>query len=442
MAKVNKKRFQNLRNQVEKNKSDDKKSRRLSVSFYTKPLATKNDQCAIYTRLAHNGQRKDYSTGITCKSGEFDNRNAIIANDRKASILLRDIETQAQRIFTDFVLTERPIDVVTIWAMINGGKTLNSTPNFPQMTEIFAVQTKDSYEAGEIAKTALQRQSIYSKHILAYLQSKYGKVLPITVVVPADARTFVLFCKNKRNLGNDYTMSVMLHFKRLLNFAVENEWINRNPFMNIKRKLDKKFGEVLTEKEVETLQSADLFSPTLDRTRNIFLLQCYTGLAYIDLKKATHGHILTDETTGGQYLKVYREKTKNPSIIPLINEAKAIINLYAKDTFCLENGGLLVPIFTNQKLNNYLKELAGVVGISKRLTTHVGRRTAATHFLNAGVPLSTVSTILGHTNTVTTQRHYARLHPDRAIKDVQAAMKKRRKKNDESNNENNLREAV
>ncbi|MEZ4904241.1 MAG: tyrosine-type recombinase/integrase [Spirosomataceae bacterium] len=87
-----------------------------------------------------------------------------------------------------------------------------------------------------------------------------------------------------------------------------------------------------------------------------------------------------------------------------------------------------MPVFSNQKLNNYLKELAGVVKISKRLTTHVGRRTAATHFLNAGVPLSTVSTILGHTNTLTTQKSYARLNPERTIKDVQKAMKKRRKK--------------
>lgn len=442
MTKVSKKRFQNLRNQVKKANSDGKKSRRLSVLFYPKALATKKGLCAIYVRLSYNGQRKDYTTGITCKAGEFDSRTPKVSSDRKATVLLRDIEVKAQKVFTDLRLTERPIELQAIWSVITGGSVLNGTPNFQQLTELLLSQTEQSYQAGEIAKTAFKRQGIYTKHILAYLSTKYGTSTPIENIVPADAKAFVLFCKNKQGLGNDYTMGTMLHFKRLLNFAVENEWINRNPFMNFKRKLDRKFGEVLTEKEVEALQSAELFSPTLDRTRNIFLLQCYTGLAYIDLKKATHSHILTDESTGCQYLKVYRQKTDNPSIVPLINEAKGIINKYANDTFCIENGGLLVPIFSNQKLNNYLKELAGVVKISKRLTTHVGRRTAATHFLNAGVPLSTVSTILGHTSTITTQRHYAQLRPDRAIKDVQSAMKKRRKKFKGNDNESDLSVAV
>lgn len=442
MAKVSKKRFQNLRSQVKKTNSSGKKSRRLSVLFYSKPLATKNGLCAIYVRLSYNGQRKDNSTGITCKTGEFDSRTPKVSNDRKATILLRDIEIKAQKVFTDLRLTERPIELQAIWSVITGGSVLNDTPNFQQLTELLLAQTEQSYQAGEIAKTAVKRQGIYTKHILAYLDAKYGTSTPIEKLVPADARAFILFCKNKQGLGNDYTMGTMLHFKRLLNFAVENEWIIRNPFMNFKRKLDKKFGEVLTEKEVEALQSVELFSPTLDRTRNIFLLQCYTGLAYIDLKKATHSHILTDESTGCQYLKVYRQKTDNPSIIPLINEAKGIINKYANDTFCIENGGLLVPIFSNQKLNNYLKELAGVVKISKRLTTHVGRRTAATHFLNAGVPLSTVSTILGHTNTVTTQRHYARLNPEQAIKDVQKAMIQRDKKPNREGDRSDFFEAI
>ncbi len=442
MAKVSKKRFQNLRNQVKKANSDGKKSRRLSVLFYPKPLATKNGLCAIYVRLSYNGQRKDYSTGITCKTGEFDSRTPKVANDRKSSILLRDIEVKAQKVFTDLRLTERPIDVQSIWNLVTGGSLLNDVPNFRQLTELLLAQTEQSYQAGEIAKTAVKRQGIYSKHILFYVDGKYGLNTQIETIVPADARSFVLFCKNKQGLGNDYTMATMLHFKRLLNFAVENEWIRRNPFMNFKRKLDKKFGEVLTEKEIEAIQNAELFSPTLERTRNIFLLQSYTGLAYIDLKKATHSHILTDEATGCQYLKVYRQKTNNPSIIPLINEAKGIINKYANDTFCLENGGLLVPVFSNQKLNNYLKELAGVVKISKRLTTHVARRTAATFFLNAGVPLSTVSTILGHTNTVTTRNHYAKLNPERAIKDVQKAMNKRRKKSKGNDDESELSVAV
>jgi integrase/recombinase XerD len=441
MAKVTKNRFQNLKNQVKRGKSDGRKSRRLSVLFYPKALATKKGLSTVYCRLTFNTQRKDYSTGVTCKSGEFDARTRKVANDRKATILLRDIEIQAQKAFTDLVLTDRVIDLSTVWGLINGGSIPDSTPKFNQLIELFSEQSNDAYQVGEISKAALKKQDIFGKHILSFLQTRYGQVIQLDNVIPADAKALVLFCKKQRGLGNDYTMAVVQHFKRLLNFAIENEWIVRNPLMNFRRKLNKTFGEVLTEKEVETLQKAILFSPTLDRVRNIFLLQCYTGLSYIDLKKATHSHILTDEITGFQYLKIYRQKTNIPSIVPLINEAKAIINKYVNDTYCIENGNLLIPVFSNQKLNNYLKELGGVVKIGKRLTTHVGRRTAATFFLNAGVPLSTVSTILGHTNPIITKARYAKLNPDTAINEVNKAMKKRRKKKD-NNDENDLQVAV
>lgn len=442
MSKVHKKRFQNLISQAKKSKNDGKKSRRLSVLFYPKALATKQGLSGIYCRLSYQNQRKDYSTGITCKTGDFDSKTRKITHDRKATILLRDIEIQAQKAFTDLILTERTIELPIIWSIVNGGVLPNQTPTFSQLLELFFEQSKEAYKAGEISKPALTKQAIFGNHILAYLELQYGKNTLLEKIVPADAKSLVLFCKNKRQLGNDYTMAIAQHFKRVLNFAVENEWIVRNPLMNFKRKLDKKFGEVLTETEIGVLQNVELFSPTLDRTRNIFLLQCYTGLSYIDLKKATHSHILTDETTGCQYLKVYRQKTDNASIIPLINEAKGIINKYANDTFCVENGGLLVPVFSNQKLNNYLKELAGIAKISKRLTTHVGRRTAATHFLNAGVPLSTVSTILGHTNVITTQKHYTRLNPETAIRDVQKALKRRRKKPKKNDDESDLSVAI
>lgn len=442
MAKVSKKRFQNLRNQGRMAQNSGRKLGRLSVGMYDKPLTSKIGYSSIHIRMSSGGQQKDFATGIICTTGNFDYKNRKITNDSKATILLRGIEVQLQKIFTDFVLTERSIDLKVIWNLAMGGSIPNSIPNFPQLTELLLAQTKKAYEAGEVAKTAPQRQGIFNRHILAYIHSKYGSNALIESIVPADAKDFVLFCKTRRNLENDYTMSVIKHFKRLLNFAVENEWIARNPFMNFRRKLNKTFGEVLTEKEVETLQNAEIFSPTLDRVRNIFLLQAYTGLSYIDLKQATHSHILTDEATGKQYLKVYRQKTDNPSIIPLTNEAKAIINKYRNDTFCRENGDLLIPVFSNQKLNNYLKELAGVAKINKRLTTHVGRRTAATHFLNAGVPLSTVSTILGHSNVITTQRSYAKLNAERAIKDVEKAMKRKRKKSKGNDDESAMMVAV
>ncbi|MGB3619109.1 MAG: site-specific integrase [Catalinimonas sp.] len=195
---------------------------------------------------------------------------------------------------------------------------------------------------------------------------------------------------------------------RVIRDAVDRGKLTDDPTRGYRlRKPAPKPIEALTREEVERIRAFD-FPPRLDRVRDAFLFQCATGLAYAELHQVTPDRITAAGTR--HWLTVIRGKTDTPYAVPLMSEARAVLDKYA---------GRL-PVLSNKSYNQYLKEVAAFCGIRTHLTTHVARRTAATLWLNAGVPLTTVSRLLGHASTRTTQRHYARLLDETIAADLEA----------------------
>ena len=150
-----------------------------------------------------------------------------------------------------------------------------------------------------------------------------------------------------------------------------------------------------------------LATERLTQVRDIFLFCCFTGLAYVDVKNLRKIDIVTG-VDGEQWITIKRQKTDTPSRIPLLPAASALLGLYEKNPACI-NTGKLLPVLSNQKMNSYLKEIADFCGIQKLLTFHIARHTFATTVtLLNGVPIESVSKMLGHTNIQTTQ-HYAKI---------------------------------
>jgi integrase len=143
-------------------------------------------------------------------------------------------------------------------------------------------------------------------------------------------------------------------------------------------------------------------SDRVSRVRDIFLFSCYTGLAYADVKKLTRSEIQTG-FNGKEWIFTSRKKTNTDTRVPLLPEALAIIKKYRDDPECV-NTYKVLPVLSNQKMNAYLKEIADLCGIRKKLTYHLARHTFATTItLSNGVPIETVSKMLGHKNLKTTQ---------------------------------------
>ena len=178
----------------------------------------------------------------------------------------------------------------------------------------------------------------------------------------------------------------------------------------------------LSETEIQNIIEKVFKTERLSLVRDIFLFSCFTGLAYIDVKNLTKSHI-SFGIDGEKWIFTHRQKTESASKIPILPVTQMIIDKYADNPLCL-NEDKLLPILSNQKMNAYLKEIAGVCEIEKELTFHIARHTFATTVtLTNGVPIESVSKMLGHKNLRTTQ-HYAKVL-DRKVSDDMKILKEK-----------------
>jgi site-specific recombinase XerD len=148
----------------------------------------------------------------------------------------------------------------------------------------------------------------------------------------------------------------------------------------------------------------------------MFVFSCFTGLAYIDVFNLSKANIIIG-IDGEKWISTHRQKTESASKIPILAVTQQIIDKYQNHPQCLSNNKLL-PILSNQKMNAYLKELADLCNINKELTFHIARHTFATTVtLTNGVPIESVSKMLGHKDLRTTQ-HYAKVLDKKVSEDM------------------------
>ncbi len=419
MTKIRKSELTALANQAAKTLDIKAPSGKINLLFF--PRRNKGDlnTFSVYCTISYNGNKKTLSTGITGDYRKLLPGSTYLPDDENKVALLNDFSTKLFAAYTELKITKRKIDLQLIWNMAKGNAQVDMNPNLLHCMDLFLVESNEKYKAGVTGYKAYEKIMGFDKRIREFIIKNFGKWAEIDDIKPAHATTLRLWLVNECKLSASYTDQIVSHFKRILEFAVENEWVNRNAFMRFKARKSKKFVEALNEAQVDKLRTFDVFAPALEPVRQAFLLQCYTGLSYIDMVTVTTNDILVDKATGIEYIMKKRTKTGNPSIIPIITEARRIIDLYANDPQRIQRK-LLIPMMSNQRYNNYLKQLGGLMGFDIVLTSHIGRKTAATTFLNKGVAMESVSAILGHSSIKMTQDHYATINPDRVIRDLSA----------------------
>ena len=212
----------------------------------------------------------------------------------------------------------------------------------------------------------------------------------------------------------------MKHIQRLrsmVTLAYHIEWIDNDPFRKFKQKLVPTHRGFLTAEELEGMEQLEIGSERLKTVRDLFVFSCYTGISYADLMVLTRESVVVgmDNT---YWIFTKRQKNGNPVKIPLLSKALVLIKHYMTDKRSIINGTLF-PKISNQKMNTYLKEIAQPAGIHKNLTFHMARHTFATTVtLTNGVPIETISKMLGHTKLSTTQI-YAKVIESKVSDDMQ-----------------------
>ncbi|NJY63974.1 site-specific integrase [Salinimicrobium sp. CDJ15-81-2] len=218
---------------------------------------------------------------------------------------------------------------------------------------------------------------------------------------------------SRKTCGNNGTMKHLERFKKMLNLAIKLEWLVKNPFDNFKFRFEKNERQYLSKRELQLVESTEFTSSSLQKVKDIFIFSCYTGLSYIDLKKLTI-HQIIKGIDGSNWIYSKREKTDETVKVPLLPQAQNIMNQYADGI----KSEFLFPVFSNQKVNKYLKEVMLQLKIKKTITFHSARHTFATTVtLSNGVPIETVSKLLGHTKLSTTQI-YAKVLENKLSEDM------------------------
>lgn len=210
-------------------------------------------------------------------------------------------------------------------------------------------------------------------------------------------------CKCSHNTAIKY----LTNFKKIMRICLGNGWIDKDPFINYRFQLKEVEREILHQHEIQAIADKEFATSRLDQVRDVFVFCCFTGLAYSDVKKLTKEHLIIG-IDGERWIKINRTKTDTRSSIPVLPMAQAILDKYAGHPKCSAEKTLL-PVNTNQKMNAYLKEIAGVCEIEKNITFHIARHSFATTItLQNDVPIESVSKMLGHKSIRTTQ-HYAKV---------------------------------
>jgi len=231
---------------------------------------------------------------------------------------------------------------------------------------------------------------------------------------------FETYLRSVCNCEINTTAKYIQQFKHIVALAKNNGWIHSDPFTNFKIRFKKVDRGYLTQDELTSIMQKKFAIKRLEQVRDIFVFSCFAGLAYIDVKNLNEKDI-QKSFDGKLWIMKKRQKTDIQSNILLLDIPRMILDKYKG--IMLQNNQLL-PVISNQRLNSYLQEIADLCGIEKHLTFHLARHTFATTVtLAKGVPMETVSKMLGHTSIRTTQI-YARITNSKIGNDMNELAKK------------------
>lgn len=394
-----------------------------SLLFFVRNTRIYNNKVPIYIRVTVNGKRSEISANRKVPVNLWNsNAGKTNGNSSEAHLInryLNKVENEIYRCFQKLLDQNQPFTAKQILDLYSGKK------DKPKMLlEIFQEHNDkvNRLIGQDFAAGTAERYRTAKMHVENYIKQEYKNFdIPVKDVDHKFISGFEYYLKTERKCSHNSAIKYITNFKKIIRIAFANEWIKRDPFLNWKGTLKTVDREFLTQEEIQLMLEKEIKNERLDLVKDIFIFCCYTGLAYADVKKLSENDIVIG-IDGNKWIKTNRTKTKIKSSIPILPTADTILKKYIDHPEV--NSKRVLPVLSNQKMNAYLKEIADVCGIQKNLTFHLARHTFATTVtLSNGVPIESVSKMLGHKNIQTTQ-HYAKIL-DRKVSDDMSALRER-----------------
>lgn len=377
--------------------------------YYLKQPKNSASMRYVYCRITVDGVPKEFSTKRKCKVSDWNQDfGKMEGNSQEAKSLNSYIDSVTNLVYN----AKRQL--------IESGKTVSSQGI---KDIILGVEEKKHWLMEIYRRYNVRARSLIGKDYVADTVNRFDRIeryaqqfiiafykvndLELKRLDYEFIDEFANYIRVIRGCSKNTTQRYIATFKSVIIDCLKKKWILSDPFSEFKIKKVDVDVNPLSAEELNRVQTKEFYCERLNLIRDVFVFCCFTGLAYADVSRLTWSHIEKDEL-GERWIKIKRKKTGTLSAVPLLPEAKAILFKHGIKQKCRASGRALMTI-SNQKMNAYLKEIGDLCRFKHEPHAHMARHTFATTVTLAnGVPIESVSRMLGHKSISQTQ-HYAKV---------------------------------
>lgn len=398
---------------------------KITLHFYAKSTKVNaSGKLPIYVRLTVNGQRLEFSSKKFIEKTKWSSELAKMkGNTEEARSINSYLDMMRSKVLSaemELLHKEEELSIENFQSIL-----LEKNKNHRMLIPVFQDHNSKMKEllGKKYAPGTLQRFEVTLNHIQNFLQWKFNVTdIRIDKVDHCFITELEFYLRSVKNCSNNTSVKYVRNFRKIIKICLNNDWLEKNPFSRYEGKVIEVDKEFLTEEEIQKIYTKKFTNARLELVRDIFIFCCFTGLAYIDVQQLRKDH-LGIGIDGNKWIFKNRQKTDTRSKIPLLPIAEELIQKYSDHPKCI-NEERILPVLSNQKMNSYLKEIGDVCCIQKEITFHMARHSFATSVtLTNGVPIESVSKMLGHKSLRTTQ-HYAKI-VDKRVSDDMALLKQK-----------------
>jgi site-specific recombinase XerD len=372
----------------------------------------------IYLRITVAGKRTELATGKECEPEQWSSKTGHMRGTKEETksfnAYLDKMKADVTAGYTALCLQENEVTTKSVKC-----KYLGKAEKPHILVEAITLHNKNmkALVGKDYAKGTLKRFEVLERHVLDFLSFQYRKSdIDIKSIDHEFISAFDFYLRTEKANTNNTAIKHLKNLGKIVRICMSNKWISTDPFFGYKLKSKDVHRNYLTAVELQKIVEREFTTLRLSQLRDFFLFSCYTGLSYADVQKLKMSDVGIG-VDGQRWIVTYRQKTNTRAAIPLLPVAKEILDKYKDHLICI-NQDKALPVSSNQKMNEYLVEIATLTGIGKTLGNRIAKRTFATTVtLMNGVPIESVSKMLGHTNIRTTQL-YAKILDEKVGKDM------------------------
>lgn len=388
------------------------KKEKLSITFYVKNDKANNGEAPVYCKIRINSTESTFATQVWVNPKTWKQNRQLKLSQKHEDKLKREKLNQ--------ILTALEKSLGTL-ASLNYEVTANNIKNLHlnklnvvnkerfgiiSAFEEFNSNLQMKVDTGQRTAASMVKYHTILKHMKEHIRLKYNTdELYFDKVKPYFIDDFDSFLRYNKKISNNTTVKYVHGFRSIIKFSIRRQYFEKDIFNKYEEKVKVKKIEFLTDEELNSIRNKHFETHRMQEIRDIFLFGALTGYAYSDLKKLRWKDIIR-RSDGKLWVMTTRTKTGIESNVPLTNEALKILDKYKNHPMCID--GNILPVKSNQKTNEYLKELGVLCGITKKMNCHLARHTFGTQCISKGISMESVKKMMGHSSIKQTE-HYAKI---------------------------------